>query len=186
MKKRIGKKLSLSKETLRNLSEHELGNVFGGAGTATRTCCSGGASSCCTDDCSSACTTPLAPLVISSRQPRSRSIALPPPKKLFLPRVQLRLTTSYPSFLPSWPNNPWKVLPGRKKASVGVKAHFIRRTTMSVALVCPKCGASLSAKSPQGHCPACLLKAGLESSSVSETPASAVSLSWVSAITPAL
>ena len=50
MKKRIEKKLSLSKETLRNLSERELGNVIGGGTTQTGTCCSGGASSCCTDD----------------------------------------------------------------------------------------------------------------------------------------
>ena len=60
MKKRIGTKLSLSKDTLRNLSERELGNVVGGATTETRTCCSGGTSSCCTDDScvSCACTTP--------------------------------------------------------------------------------------------------------------------------------
>lgn len=58
MKKRIGKKLSLSKETLRNLSERELGNVVGGGPTETRLCCSGGASSCCTEDCSTACTSP--------------------------------------------------------------------------------------------------------------------------------
>lgn len=57
MKKRIGKKLSLSKETLRNLSEREMENVVGG-NTFTRLCCSGGTSSCCTDDCSSECTTP--------------------------------------------------------------------------------------------------------------------------------
>ncbi len=55
MKKRIGKKLSLSKETLRNLSERELGDVVGG-NTFTRLCCSGGMSSCCTDDCTTACT----------------------------------------------------------------------------------------------------------------------------------
>ena len=56
MKKRIGTKLSLSKETLRNLSERELGNVVGGGTTETRTCCSGGTSSCCTEDCTTTCT----------------------------------------------------------------------------------------------------------------------------------
>lgn len=55
MKKRIGKKLSLSKETLRHLSASEIGNAVGG-NTFTGTCCSGGMSSCCTDDCTTACT----------------------------------------------------------------------------------------------------------------------------------
>lgn len=58
MKKQISRKISLSKETLRNLSEREIEGVVGG--TFTRLCCSGGASSCCTDDCtetlSCACT----------------------------------------------------------------------------------------------------------------------------------
>ena len=64
MKKRIGTKLSLSKETLRNLSERELGNVVGGGTTLTGLCCSGGASSCCTDDScvSCACSVPCGTL----------------------------------------------------------------------------------------------------------------------------
>lgn len=45
MKKQV-KRLSLSKETLRNLSERDMQNVAGG-GTTT---CSGGSSSC-TDTC---------------------------------------------------------------------------------------------------------------------------------------
>ncbi|HRC87075.1 MAG TPA: class I lanthipeptide [Thermoanaerobaculia bacterium] len=52
MKKQITKKLTLSKETLRNLSERELEGVVGGA---TRTLCSGGTSSCCTDTCFRTC-----------------------------------------------------------------------------------------------------------------------------------
>lgn len=56
MKKQIARKISLSKETLRNLSEREMEGAVGG-GTFTRACCSGGASSCCTDDCTDTCAT---------------------------------------------------------------------------------------------------------------------------------
>lgn len=44
MKKQIERRLSLSKETLRNLSERELGGVFGGG--PTQTCCNS-----CSDGC---------------------------------------------------------------------------------------------------------------------------------------
>lgn len=55
MKKRIEKKLSLSRETLRNLSERELAGVLGGE---SRWCGSGGTSSSCTDTCATCeCTT---------------------------------------------------------------------------------------------------------------------------------
>jgi hypothetical protein len=59
MKRQIQKRLTLSKETLRNLSEREMQGAVGGA-TFTGLCCSGGVSSCCTDDscagtCHSAC-----------------------------------------------------------------------------------------------------------------------------------
>lgn len=47
MKKRLEKKLSLNKETLRNLSEREMQDVVGGA---TRLC-SGTSSSCTYDTC---------------------------------------------------------------------------------------------------------------------------------------
>jgi hypothetical protein len=62
MKKQIARKISLSKDTLRNLSERDMTGVVGGS-TFTGLCCSGGASSCCTDDtcatnaCTSPCTT---------------------------------------------------------------------------------------------------------------------------------
>src|SRR5688572_27360435 len=39
---------------------------------------------------------------------------------------------------------------------------------MSVFLACPKCGARLPEKAPQGLCPACLLKVGLKSGSASQ------------------
>lgn len=49
MKKQIHKKLSLSKETLRNLSERELAGVVGGACTAT--CCNSCPPATCRSDC---------------------------------------------------------------------------------------------------------------------------------------
>lgn len=52
MKKQINQKLALSKATLRNLSERELGGVVGGVTQL----CSGGTSSCCTDTCGNWCT----------------------------------------------------------------------------------------------------------------------------------
>jgi hypothetical protein len=54
MKKQIAKKIALSKDTLRNLSEREMEGIVGG-NTFTRLCCSGGVSSCCTDDCTGSC-----------------------------------------------------------------------------------------------------------------------------------
>ncbi len=51
MKRMIQKKLTLNKETLRNLSEREMQDAIGGGPTFTGFCCSGGASSCCTDSC---------------------------------------------------------------------------------------------------------------------------------------
>jgi hypothetical protein len=54
MKRQLQKKLTLSKETLRNLSEREMQGAVGGA-TFTGLCCSGGASSCCTDDSCVSC-----------------------------------------------------------------------------------------------------------------------------------
>src|SRR5688572_13529015 len=44
---------------------------------------------------------------------------------------------------------------------------------MSVAVVCPQCGAPLTSKSPQGLCPACLLQAGLDGRSSSEATSAA-------------
>ena len=44
---------------------------------------------------------------------------------------------------------------------------------MTALASCPRCGSPLAAKSPQGLCPACLLKAGLESRSASEPPSAA-------------
>jgi hypothetical protein len=53
--KKINKRLSLSKETLRNLSERELTGVAGGATTT----CSGTTSSCTYDSCNTCeCTSP--------------------------------------------------------------------------------------------------------------------------------
>lgn len=47
---------------------------------------------------------------------------------------------------------------------------------MSVAAACPRCGAPLTIRSPQGLCPACLLQAGLEGHSTSgPAPAAASS-----------
>jgi hypothetical protein len=57
MKRQIQKKLTLSKETLRNLSDREMQGAAGGGGTFTGLCCSGGASSCCTDDTCVSCGT---------------------------------------------------------------------------------------------------------------------------------
>jgi len=57
MKKQITKKLSLSKETLRNLSEREMVGVVGGF---SRTCCNSCTDwsdcSCPTDTCTDTCT----------------------------------------------------------------------------------------------------------------------------------
>lgn len=49
MRKQIRKRLSLSKETLRNLSERELAGVVGGA--CTGTCCNSCPPETCRSDC---------------------------------------------------------------------------------------------------------------------------------------
>ncbi len=55
MKKQIARKISLSKDTLRNLSEREMQDAVGGVTLR----CSGGTSSCCTDTCATCeCTSP--------------------------------------------------------------------------------------------------------------------------------
>lgn len=51
MKKRIEKKLSFSKETLRNLSERDMNGVAGGATTT----CGGTTSDTCTNDTCASC-----------------------------------------------------------------------------------------------------------------------------------
>lgn len=55
MKKQIAKRIALSKDTLRNLSQREMEEAVGGGNTFTGLCCSGGVSSCCTDDCTGSC-----------------------------------------------------------------------------------------------------------------------------------
>lgn len=55
MKKQLQKRLQLSKETLRNLSERELQGVAGGATTT----CGGTTSDTCTYDTCFACTKPI-------------------------------------------------------------------------------------------------------------------------------